>query len=453
MAALRESKNITLCWLSYSSACLVLAENDKTTATYRRKKSVQVLGRLEAALTAGVFRKVRWESSTLRVSEMEQALRESTDSTDSKDNRPDIRHFLQFFLGPVDIRSLALTGILILLTFYTLYFARDFFLPVILAILLSMLLTPVIRVLNRIHIPQAASAAVVLVMVLGIATYGIYRLSSPAAEWIERAPQSVSRAQSKLRRLLRPVEEMRQTTEQIEKMATLGKDANTPTVEIRKPGLSEIVLVKSQHFFAWGGVTLILLYFLLASGDLFLLKLVKVLPTLKDKKRAVEICRQIQRDISIYLSTVTLVNIALGVAVGSAMFSLGLPNPVLWGVMATLLNYVPYLGALVGITILTIVGILTLDNLTPILLVPCLYFILNVLEAYLITPALLGRKLALNPVVIFLWLVFWSWIWGAVGALLAVPSLAIIKIICDHFMPLSAVGEFLGSEPDGTSQR
>jgi predicted PurR-regulated permease PerM len=193
-------------------------------------------------------------------------------------------------------------------------------------------------------------------------------------------------------------------------------------------------------------VTLVLLYFLLASGDMFLLKLVKILPTLDNKKLAVEIYRQIETDVSTYLSVVTLINIGFGCVIGFSMYLLGMPNPLLWGVMAAVLAYIPYLGALVGIITVTIVAILTFDDIYRIIMVPIVYFILDNIQGNLIMPMVLGRRLALNPVVIFIWLIFCGWIWGITGALLAVPLLAIIKIISDQIEQLASIGEFLGSE-------
>jgi predicted PurR-regulated permease PerM len=217
-------------------------------------------------------------------------------------------------------------------------------------------------------------------------------------------------------------------------------------VEIKKPGLGEVVLSRAKNFLLAGGVTLVLLYFLLASGDMFLLKLVKILPTLENKKRAVEIYRQIEADVSTYLAVVTLINIAFGCVIGFSMYLLGMPNPVLWGVMAAVLAYIPYLGSLIGIGTVTVVAILTFDEIFRIIMVPAIYFVLDTIEANLVSPMILGRRLALNPVVIFIWLIFCGWIWGITGALLAVPLLAIIKIISDQVEQLAPIGEFLGSE-------
>ena len=362
------------------------------------------------------------------------------------DARPDIRQFMKLFQGPIDVRSVALTGIFLLLSLYTLYFARDVFLPVILAYILSSLLAPAVRWLKRIHIAELAGAGLVLSIVLGLSAFGAYRLSDPAMEWVQEAPQTLAKVRAKLRVLAGPVEQAKEATKELEEMTWGGTREDTRTVEVKKPGLGEYIFTGTQTLIFTAGVTVVLLYFLLASGDLFLLKLVKVLPTLEDKKRAVEICREIERDISKYLWTVTLVNAGLGTAVGVTMYFLGMPNPVLWGVMAAFLNYIPYLGALIGIIVIAITATLSFDEPLLILAAPSAYFLWQIVESNFVTPLALGRSLALNPVIIFVWLIFWGWIWGVAGALLAVPLLAMVKIICHHFDALAPLAEFLGGE-------
>ena len=150
------------------------------------------------------------------------------------------------------------------------------------------------------------------------------------------------------------------------------------------------------------------IYFLLASGNLFLQKLVRVLPRFQDKRIAVTIVRQIEKDISLYLLTVTMINAGLGVAVGTAMYGLGMPNPVLWGVMAGCFNFIPYLGAIASAIVLTLVASLTFDQLGRILLVPVVFIALNELEGMIVTPAVVGKRLSLNPVAIFIWLLLWG---------------------------------------------
>jgi predicted PurR-regulated permease PerM len=181
----------------------------------------------------------------------------------------------------------------------------------------------------------------------------------------------------------------------------------------------------------------------MASGDLFLRKLVTVLPRWSEKKTAVKISRQIEHDISTYLFAITVVNAVFGLAVGAAMFFLGMPNPLLWGAMAGTLHFIPFLGAVVGISIVTLVAAITLDGLGAILLVPAAYFSLNILEEYVVLPLVIGRRLLLNPVVVLVWLIFWGWLWSVPGALMAVPLLAIVKIICDRVESLAVLAEFI----------
>ena len=254
----------------------------------------------------------------------------------------------------VDIRSVTLTGLFVLASFYTLYFARDFILPILLAWILSSLLAPIVRLFKRVLIPEPLSALFIILALLGTLTLGAYSLSDPAAEWIQRAPQSLIGVRAKLQSILRPMQGVQETTKELEKMTTLGKDEETTAVAIKKPGLGEVVLSGAKNFLLAGSVTLVLLYFLLASGDMFLLKLVKILPTLENKNRAVEIYRQIEADVSTYLSVVTLINLGFGCIIGSSMYLLGMPNPLLWGVMAAVLAYIPYLGSLIGISTVTV---------------------------------------------------------------------------------------------------
>ena len=361
----------------------------------------------------------------------------------SDPHREDLPRILE---GPVDIRSISITGIFLLGLLYSLYFARDFLLPVVLAFVLSFLLAPAVRWMDRLRIPQIISAGLIVAGLVGLNAYGVYLLATPAQQWLQKAPSSFNTVRRKLQALLAPVQKAQQTTAQIEKMTTLNKEKDVTTVEIKKPGLGEFFFTGTQSFLVGAGVTVVLLYFLLASGDLFLLKLVKVLPTLDDKKRAVEICREVERNISTYLWTITVVNAGLGLAVGLAMFALGMPNPSLWGAMAAVFNYVPYLGPTTGVISLGMASVLTFDDPLKIFLPPAAYFLLVVIEGNFVTPLALGRSLALNPVVIFIWLIFWAWVWGVPGAVLAVPLLAILKIVCDHLKPFSALGEFLGKE-------
>jgi predicted PurR-regulated permease PerM len=176
---------------------------------------------------------------------------------------------------------------------------------------------------------------------------------------------------------------------------------------------------------------------------MFLQKLVRVMPTLREKKRAVEISHEIQQNISHYLFSVSLINLVLGIVVSVGLYFMGVPNAVMWGLVAALLNFVPYFGPGAGIILLSVVGLLTFESLWQAVLPPAWYLLMHLLESNLVTPVLLGRRFTLNPVVIFVSLIFWTWLWGVPGALLSVPLLVSIKVICDRVPAMSPVSELL----------
>jgi len=359
--------------------------------------------------------------------------------------RPNLKRLREILQGSLGIRSLSLTGLFVLAAFYTLYLARSFFLPIILALLLSLLLSPIVRGLKRLYIPEGLGAALVVLGLLGVLGLGVYELATPAYDWMQQAPQSLRKVEAKLRQLKKPVQTMSKATEQVEKITKVAGGQEPAKVTVTGDSLGQKVFSGATNFVFSGAVMFILLYFLLASGDMFLRKLIKVMPSLADKKRAADIARQIETEVSTYLATLTLINLVVGLAVGTAMWLIGLPNPLLWGVLAAVANFIPYLGPIAMITVLAMVGFLTFNGLSQALLAPGVYIGLHLLETYLLTPLILGRRLTLNPVVIFLGFTFWGWLWGITGAVLAVPIMVVFKIFCDHSEPLAPIGEFLGN--------
>jgi predicted PurR-regulated permease PerM len=362
------------------------------------------------------------------------------------DQRLNVRELAAFLQGPLDVRSLSLSVLTIIALGATLYVARAILMPIVLALLLSFLLAPAVQGLTQLRLPEPLGAAVVLLAILGVAGLGTYGLWEPATQWIQQLPKSVRQIEAKMRPVKQSVEELSETTKKVEEMTQVGSGTAPTTVEVnvQRPSLTGTVINQTLSLLATVGAVTILLYFLLASGDLFLLKLVRVLPRLEDKKIAVAIVREVRHDISRYLLTITLINAGLGLAVGIAMSWLGMPNPVLWGVMTGCFNFIPYLGAVSSAVILTLVALLTFDGLDRALLVPSMFMGLTTLEGFFVTPMIVGQRLTLNPVAIFIWLTFWGWLWGVPGMLLAVPLLATLKIVCDHIRPLNPVGEFLG---------
>jgi predicted PurR-regulated permease PerM len=342
-----------------------------------------------------------------------------------------------------EFKSIALKGLFAIASFYTLYFTRDLILPFTLALLLNFLLRPVVRALKKIKIPELAGAAFVLIALLGSAGYGVLKLSGPAAEWINKAPESLHQIESKVGFFRKPLEGVNHAVEELKGIARMGVERKLE-VEIKPPGITDAVLAGTREILVKSSVMFILLYFLLASGDLFLRKLIKLFPRLHKKKQIVRIIREVEHHTSHYLYTVTVINFSMGMFIGIGMYLIGMPNPLLWGVMAGFLVFLPYIGPLIGISIVTVAAFLTFASLGRILLAPAIYLALETLQGQIVTPMVLGLRFTLNPVAIFIWLIFWGWMWGIGGAILAFPMLTIFKILCDHIQPLAPISEVLG---------
>jgi predicted PurR-regulated permease PerM len=347
----------------------------------------------------------------------------------------------EFSQRPFDVGSIALTGLFILAVFYSIYFMRSILLPIVLALLFSYLLRPIVRGLAKLKFPLPVGAALILIGLLALVGYGISTLATPAVGWLQKAPTGLAELQHKLLPVKKSVAQVTQATGEIEKLASTN--AEIKAVEVKRHTITEMLFMRTPEFITSAVLLLILLYFLLVYDQTFIAKLVKLLPTLSDKKTAVGIAHDIESQVSRYLFTITAINASLGVAVGTAVGLLGLANPVMWGVMVALLNFVPYLGALTGIICMTIGAVLSFDSLGYALIFPAVYLAFGTLEGSFITPWVMGRSLTLNPVIILFSLTFWGWMWGIVGIILAVPILAAFKIFCAHIKPLEPLAEFL----------
>jgi predicted PurR-regulated permease PerM len=327
-----------------------------------------------------------------------------------------------------------------------LYFARPVVLPIFLACVGGMTLKPLIRWLSQCHIPPALSAAAVLSLLVAGIVVGFIQLGHPALMWMNEAPQHIAELRQKAQKLFPRVARFSQAAAAVNNLAATEEEQQKPPEVELKTNRVPTFINWTGTFLAGLGESLVLFYLVMASGDLFLQKLVRVMPTMHDKKRAVVISHEIQQQISNYLLSVSLINMGLGIIVGGGLYWLGVPNAAMWGMLIALFNFVPYFGPVVGISLLAVVGLLTFDTLWKGLLPPAWYLLLHLLEANFITPVLLGRRFTLNPVVIFVSLIFWTWLWGVPGALLSVPILVSIKVICERIPSMSHVSELLTSE-------
>jgi predicted PurR-regulated permease PerM len=342
---------------------------------------------------------------------------------------------------PSDPNTLLLTGLFIFATLAIAYVAAEVILPIVLAFVLTLLLSPGMRLLGRLHTPRSLSALLLILAVLtGIFALGA-AVSGPAKSWAERLPEGLPRIEERLRFLSEPIKTV---TEFLQKADSIGQEGASA-----KPGLglSAALFRGTQHFASGLFETILVLFFLLASGDTFLRRLVELVPRFQDKRQVVDLSQQIENNISAYLLTITIMNAAVGVGTGIVMWACGVGDPVLWGVVAFLLNYIPIMGPLFGFVVFLFAGFLAIDSPWLSMLPAGLYLLIHILEGETITPMLLARRFTLNPVLVIISLIFWFWMWGVPGAILAVPMLAIAKIICDGVKPLNALGHFLEGDP------
>ncbi|MGA8197648.1 MAG: AI-2E family transporter [Acetobacteraceae bacterium] len=344
---------------------------------------------------------------------------------------------------PTEPRTIFLAGLFILALLTALYVASEIVLPVVLAIVLKLLLQPVVRITDRVGVPRGIGALLaVILFVVGLAAV-ISGIAGPAASWAGKLPQALPQVQEKLAFLARPISSMQWVLGQLQGVTndsaiTVPQAAPARPVNIMGALFSGTATIAAGLF-----TTLIVLFYLLVAGETFLRRLVEVLPRFAEKRQAVEISVHIEHDISLYLITVTLINGVVGLLTFGVMWACGVANPLLWGVIAFVLNFVPILGAMVGVVVFLMASVLSLGVNWWAVLPVGLYLAVHVAEGEIVTPMLMAHRFTINPVMVILALIFWYWMWGVPGAILAVPMLAITKIVCDDLRPLRALGHIL----------
>ncbi|HYC03818.1 MAG TPA: AI-2E family transporter [Azospirillaceae bacterium] len=344
---------------------------------------------------------------------------------------------------PMRVVKISLVCLLSLAVMYTLYFAEDVLLPIFLAFLLSLLLRPLVRHLRRVGIPEPLGAALIVAALIGIIGVGVWELRQPASDWIQRAPTITREIRTKLGELQRPLQQARQATEQLQNMTGPNKD-RTPEVVVKGPSLADALLTSTQVFLVQTFMIIVLLYFFLAFGRTTLEAVIRSMPRVEARLHLADIVNTVQINIASYLSTITFINMALGAITGAALWLLGVPNPVLFGILVGVMNFIPIVGPFIMAGVLLVVGLLTFDTVGRILAPAAIHLLFHGIESNIVTPAIIGRRLTLNPIFVFATVLFWGWLWGVPGALLAVPILAVFKILCDATPSLRTLGALLG---------
>lgn len=353
----------------------------------------------------------------------------------------------------------AIIGIFLILLFGALYLTSSFLLPVVIALLFALVLSPIVRLMRRrLKMPEPVSAIILVVGALMSLTLGFYMLSNPITDLVNNAPRYVAAVEGQIKSLRDSLDHLQQIgpetpaatpAENADPVRTADQPAE---VVVQSPGLLDNAAHVVPQILASIMFSLVFLFFLLASGDLFYAKLVKAMPTLSDKKLALHIAHDIERELSHYLLTITVINIGLGTVVGTLLWWVGMPTPMIFGALAALLNFIPYLGALTGMALVGVVALTEFGDLWHALLPVALYFACSTLEGQFIQPTVVGRRLEMNAVAIFLSVAFWGWIWGVIGMFVAVPMMVGLKIFASYIEPLHPLADFLSAEKDAADE-
>jgi predicted PurR-regulated permease PerM len=342
------------------------------------------------------------------------------------------------------VRTAAIV-ITLVMTIGALRLARAFALPVMVAVLLTLLLSTPVRWLRQHRISERLGAAIVVFGALALAATAATLLAAPAVDWMSTAPATLQKVESKLRRIAQPIAALQKSADRMQEVTTVAAPDAPRQVQIAKPGLFERVSMSTVEAMPAALSVVFLTYFLLASGPLFRRKLAEVLPGRRDVKHFEHLLSEIEIVTSRYLATTTMINTGVGVATAGALWAVGVPNAPLWGAVAAVLNFVPYLGPLATAIIVALAALASIDEPSRAVLAPAAFIVIHLTENNFVTPVLLGRRLPVNTVAIFLGLLFFAWVWGIPGAVLAVPLTVVIKVACDHVPALHHVGELLGN--------
>jgi predicted PurR-regulated permease PerM len=328
-------------------------------------------------------------------------------------------------------RNQLLGAIVLLLVLYTCALAEAVIVPILVAILFGLMLAPAVRYLERWHVPRSIGALLAVVFTVALIGAVIAALATPAREWMARAPLALTHIEAVLRDLRRPLQAATEATRELGKIANLDGAQVVSRVDA-SPGFVAQVLGAAPLALAGFIVAVFLTFLFLLHGDALLRKFVTLAPHLRAKRELVLATRQAQHELSLYMITITLINAGLGVATAIALYALQIPDPLLWGGIAALMNFAPFIGPLLTAAALAVAGFAQFASPISALVAPAVFLGLHLIEGQIVTPHLVGRRLALDPVMVFLTLVVLGWMWGVAGLLLAVPLMSCAKIIAER---------------------
>ncbi len=316
-----------------------------------------------------------------------------------------------------------------------LYVARPVLLPVISAIIVGTLIAPLTRRAAALRVPSWLSALVVVALLAGTLGLAIVLLSGPVVEWIGKAPELGARIKELLSFFDRPLAALGDIRNAL--AAPEGKEGAlkvdvaggmvAPAVALVTPAIGEILI-----FFGT-------LFFFLAARRALRQQLVTLSDDRDIRLTVLRILNELEQSLATYLAIVTAINLCLGVFMTGALWLIGFPHPLIWGVVIFVLNYIPYLGPAIVNVLFLLVGLISFPNATQALIAPAIFLTVTTIEGHFLTPSIIGQRLTINPFAIFLALVFWTWLWGPFGAFLAAPLLIVGMVAAHHLLPKDEV--------------
>jgi predicted PurR-regulated permease PerM len=339
--------------------------------------------------------------------------------------------------------QIPLWGLFIIAVLAVLYLAKSVFIPIFLAVVFSFVLMIPVNLLEKIRIPPSLGALIVLLATLGGFSVLAYNMYDPIRVWVERFPNEIQNIETKIEELRSSFNEVQKTTEEIDQTITdltgsAVKSPDTQEVVVKSGSRLYTLMDNTQAFIVGFMFFLLLLYFLLAFGELMIKSLMMTWQDRAHRITFLRITQASQFQISHYLLLITLINIGLGIITALGMWMIGMPTPLLWGVSASLLNYIPYLGPLINMILVSFVGLITFDHISTAMLPALLILGLNIIEGQVIQPLFVGRMFTINPVFVFISVAFWGWLWGVAGMFMAVPLLMILNSFVIKMRELAA---------------
>ncbi|OYP37714.1 AI-2E family transporter [Rhodopirellula sp. MGV] len=336
-----------------------------------------------------------------------------------------------------------------MLVLYALYFARSLVIPILISVFAYLTLRPLVRRGRHLGIPSSVASGLILGGSLVLIVVPSYLVMEPARQTLVQTPEYIQNVKKRLGFVFDKLDAVNQATTEFTAEAEREEAAEKPVpVEIKQPNWNANLTFISGtgNVVSLVIVSAVLLYFLLAFGDELIRSMLHSLPDFRTKRNFFAAIDGVQDGLSLYLTQVTVINITLGLCVSVAMWLLGMPSPLLWGVMACVFNFVPVLGAFAGATILFVVALLTFEPFYYAIVITSTFLTLTTIEGQFITPTILGRSMQMNPVLVFIATVFWGWMWGLAGVLLSVPILIAIRMASEHYECSKGIAEFLGGK-------